>query len=85
MKDQPLTDQPLWNLQYDKQGEAALGNDVYTVEPDRTENILNPRPAVNPVMTKVGDSVSLANDNSKYYMNENGVEVVKDAQDIKKE
>ena len=85
MKDQPLTDQPLWNLQYDKRGEEALGSDVYTVEPDRTENILNPRPAVNPVMTKVGDSVSLATDNSKYSMNENGVEVVKDAQDIKKE
>ena len=85
MKDQPLTDQPLWNLQYDQQGEAALGKDVYTVDADRTENNLNPRPAVNPVMTKVGDAVSLASDNSKYYMNENNQIVVKDATEIKEE
>lgn len=58
-----------YNLRYDKQQENDMDDDVYTIDEDRTKNILNPRPAVNPVMQKVGDAISMQPDsptNTKY-------------------
>lgn len=48
-----------YNLRYDKGLEEAITQDVYTVDNDRTTDIVNPRPAVNPVMANVGDAIAL--------------------------
>lgn len=48
-----------WNLRYDKEREWAESSDVYTTEPDRDIDIVNPRPAVNPVMHVIGDAISI--------------------------
>ena len=48
-----------WNLRYDKQQDESIGPDVYTVDSDRTKDIMNPRPAVSPVMMKLGDAISM--------------------------
>ena len=57
-----------WNLRYDKAREEELSRDVWTIEDDRTEDIVNPRPAVNPVMRALGDSVSMNSDNDQYVL-----------------
>ena len=69
-----------WNLRYDRgTDEANTANDgngnydVETVDADRTENVMKPRPAVNPNMMQVGDAISLNDQNTKYTkVNENG-------------
>lgn len=48
-----------FNLRYDRKQEEAITQDVYTVDADRTKDILNPRPAVNPVMSNIGDAIAL--------------------------
>lgn len=53
-----------WNLRYDKAREEAETADVYTTENSRNIDIVNPRPAVNPVMHVVGDAISI--DDPKY-------------------
>lgn len=67
------TDKPRVNLRYDKHMDelstpgSGIGKyDVVTVEPNRSKDILNPRPAVNPVMFSLGDSISLNDTNTKY-------------------
>ena len=55
-----------WNLRYDKTREDSIGPDVYTIDEDRTSNILNPRPAINPIMKVVGDSLSINDTNTNY-------------------
>lgn len=65
----PLVSGKAWNLRYDKQSEESLGTDVYTLDSDRTKDIMNPRPAVNPPMMKIGDAISMNPnnlENSKY-------------------
>lgn len=66
-------DKPRVNLRYDKHMDelstpgVKLGEyDVVTVDNKRSKNVLNPRPAVNPVMSSLGDSISLNNTNTKY-------------------
>lgn len=59
-----------WNLRYDKANEEKVTSDVYTIE-NKDSKILNPRPGVNPVMTKIGDAISVptsdkVTDNAKY-------------------
>ena len=49
-----------WNLRYDKDQEESITSDVYTVDSDRTSDILNPRPAVNPIMSKLGDAIAIS-------------------------
>ena len=49
-----------WNLRYDRDQEEAITSDVYTVDDDRTSDILNPRPAVNPIMSKLGDAIAMS-------------------------
>ena len=55
-----------YNLRYDEQAEAELGVDIYTIDDDRTIDIMNPRPAVNMPMLQVGDAISLVPDNTEY-------------------
>ena len=61
--------QRLWNLRYNKDMELSVTKnpnrtdddqaDVYTIDSYRSTNILNPRPAPNPPMAKLGDSMVL--------------------------
>jgi len=48
-----------WNLRYDKAREEAESSDIWTIEDDRSTDIVNPRPAVNPVMHVIGDAISI--------------------------
>lgn len=57
-----------WNLRMDKQQEADITSDVYTLDDDRTESIIKPRPAVNPIMAKLGDAMSDNPQNTEYWM-----------------
>ena len=47
-----------YNLRYNRQLEESLGSDIYTVDDSRTKNILNPRPAVGPIMSRLGDGMA---------------------------
>lgn len=67
------TDRPRVNLRYDKHMDELstpgikLGEyDVVTVDNARSKNVLNPRPAVNPVMSSLGDSIAINDTNTKY-------------------
>lgn len=59
----PTPSKDSYNLRYDKTQEMSMGQDVYTIDADRTKDILNPRPAVNPPMYAVGDAISMAPNN----------------------
>lgn len=48
-----------WNLRYDKKLEESIDKSIYTVDQDRTKDILNPRPAVNPIMSQLGDAIAM--------------------------
>lgn len=61
------------NLRYDRNTDesntVSTGLDQYdvmTLDTERSPNIYNPRPAVNPIMTKVGEAISLNAENSVY-------------------
>ena len=51
-----------WNLRYDKERENAASADVWTIEDNRSTDIVNPRPAVNPIMHVLGDAMVLDDD-----------------------
>ena len=66
-----------WNLRYDRELEESIRGgeivdepvtepDVYTVDDGRTKSIIEPRPAVNPIMSKMGDAISLDTLNTRY-------------------
>lgn len=55
---------PLYNLRLNRQLEESLSPRVKTV--DSATDILNPRPAVNPVMASLGDAISMNPTNTKY-------------------
>lgn len=57
-----------WNLRLDRELEKSITADVYTIDDDRSESIMKPRPAVNPPMLKLGDSISLNSQNTRYNM-----------------
>lgn len=57
-----------WNLRYDKAREKAESEDVWTIEDDRSSDIITPRPAVNPVMHVLGDGVSMNSKNDQYIL-----------------
>lgn len=61
-----------WNLRYDKEREEAESKDVWTIEVDRSKDIVTPRPAVNPVMHVLGDATSLNKENDQYVLAING-------------
>lgn len=77
-----------WNLRYDKARERAESQDVYTIDGDRTaaHDVVNPRPAVNPVMHALGDAISLNPENSQYIVGVNADdEYPVSAEDIQKD
>ena len=55
-----------WNLRYDKTQEQKIGDEVYTIDEDRSFTVINPRPAVNPIMHVIGDAMAVESDNSRY-------------------
>lgn len=48
-----------YNLRYDLTNEEAITQDIYTLDKSRTKDIVNPRPAVGPVMYNIGDAIPL--------------------------
>jgi hypothetical protein len=76
------SDKPIWNLRFDKEAEEALGTDIYTLDDDRTESIVKPRPAVNPIMSELGDAMAMNDQNTVYTKNENGKIVEKPYTDV---
>lgn len=59
-------DLPMFNLRYDLAQEEAFGADIYTIDKDRTSSVVSPRPAINPVMSTIGDAIALNDTNTKY-------------------
>lgn len=61
-----------YNLRYNRdidESNTEIHNDtydIYTLDADRSLTILTPRPVINPIMSKVGDAISLNESNSKY-------------------
>ena len=67
-------DEPQYNLRYNKALEESIDQNVYTLDSDRTTSVINPRPAVNPVMGTLGDAITMNPENTVYIMNdEDGV------------
>lgn len=69
-----------YNLRYDKDNEEKVSKDVYTIDANRSKDILNPRPAVNPVMSEVGSGIVLDDGHSYVVKDKNGNIVKKDLQ-----
>lgn len=59
-------DRPEYNLRYDKALDESITTDVYVNDPERTTSIINPRPAVNPVMSAMGDAIAMNVENTQY-------------------
>lgn len=57
-----------WNLRYDKAREEAESRDVYTLEDERSRDIITGRPVVNPIMHVLGDAMSMKEDNTRYIL-----------------
>lgn len=57
-------DMPLYNLRLDRNLEKSFTPSVYTNE--KADTVINPKPAVNPVMTGWGQALSLNADNTLY-------------------
>lgn len=55
---------PMYNLRINKSLEESFTPQVWTV--DKAKSVMSPQPAVNPVMSKLGDAISLNKANSKY-------------------
>lgn len=53
-----------WNLRLDKYLEESITSNIYTAESDSIVTL--PNPAVNPIMSALGDSISLNNMNTEY-------------------
>ena len=69
-----IDDKPEYNLRYDRDLEESITPDIYTVDDDRTHDVMNPRPAVNPNMGTLGDAIPMNPENTVYVMNdEHGV------------
>ena len=57
---------PEWNLLYDRVVEESVSRDITTIDIGQTANRTHPKPAVNPIMTQIGDALSMNNQNSDY-------------------
>ncbi|MCM1226423.1 MAG: hypothetical protein NC320_03230 [Clostridium sp.] len=62
-----------WNLRYDRRLDeshtmknSAGEYDVSIVDDKRSKDILTPRPTVNPIMSAMGNAISLNNENTRY-------------------
>lgn len=73
------SDKPMFNLRYDEEAERELGADVYTLDPERTSTVTDPKPAVNPRMAQIGDAMSMNSMNTLYTAHdEDGNIIIKD-------
>lgn len=59
-------DKPLYNLRYDYTTDQEHTTETFVNDPDREQSILAPKPAVNPIMGKVGDAITHTPDNTLY-------------------
>ena len=59
-------DRPEYNLRYDKALDESITRDVYVNDANRTTSIVNAKPAVNTVMGRQGEAISMSADNHKY-------------------
>ena len=58
-------DKPVWNLRYDRDLEIEIDHgEAYTIDDDRSPSVIHPRPAVNPVATKLGDAIAMNSNNT---------------------
>ena len=57
---------PEWNLLYDRVVEESVSRDITTIDIGSTANRTHPKPAVNPIMTQIGDALSMNSQNSDY-------------------
>lgn len=55
-----------YNLRYDKDLDTQHDPATYQLDPNKPQSIIAPRPAVNPIMTQVGDAISLNDTNTRY-------------------
>lgn len=68
----------IYNLRYDKGEDRPVNPDVTTVDEDRSQGPTRPKPAVNPIMTAIGDAIAVDEGNTKYTEIVNGKIVVVD-------
>lgn len=59
-------DKPLYNLRYDAKNDKEITEETFVTDPERTSTVTSPKPAVNPVMLKVGDAITHTEDNTLY-------------------
>lgn len=79
----PYQDPPLYNLRVDVAQEQSMGTDIYTMDANRSPDIMHPRPAVNPPMGIVGTSIAMNPDNTTYTADDGtGHIVLKDSEDL---
>lgn len=72
-------DKPTWNLRLNRQLEREIDAAVYTMEDDKSKDILHPTPAVNPRMVKVGDAIATNDANTEYiHMDKDGHKIKDD-------
>lgn len=74
----PYQDKPIWNLRYDKdlddhiidisseESDIHYAPNVSVIDESRDQSIIKPNPRVNPIMSKLGDSISLDDSNIRY-------------------
>ena len=58
------SNKPLYNLRVDRELEESFTPSVYTI--DSAQSVTKPRPAVNTLMSSLGDAISLNDGNTKY-------------------
>ena len=62
-----------WNLRYNKDLELSVDKgEAYTIDDDRSPNILTPRPAVNPIMASIGDAMIIGDKYTKVVQDPDG-------------
>lgn len=72
-KNYMYNDKPVVNLRYNKPLDDSFNDDLHTIEEDRTSDSIHPQPAVNPRVIKLGDAISMNDDNTSYtHVNEEG-------------
>ena len=72
-KNYMYNDKPVVNLRYNKPLDDSFNDDLHTIEEDRTSDSIHPQPAVNPRVIKLGDAISMNDDNTSYtHVNEDG-------------
>lgn len=65
---------PMYNLGLNKALEESLTPEVYTVE--KANSVIDIRPAVNPVMSCLGDAIAMNNNNTLYTEREKGTDTI---------